>query len=71
MKVWQSTPRGVRHAIALGTVAHFGGMRSAATYLACAVIYEVLRWLIERDMERVRRGLSKRYGVRLEQTTEY
>ena len=64
-KVWRSIPRDVCHAVALGTVAHFGGVRSAITYLICALIYEALRWLVERDAERVRRGLSEYYGVDL------
>jgi len=66
-KFWQTIPRDVRHAGGLGTVAHFGGLKSAATYLACALVYEILQWLVERDMERVRRGLSERYGVELKQ----
>ena len=42
-QLWRSVPREVCHAAGLGSVAYFGGLRSAATYLACALVYEAFR----------------------------
>lgn len=64
-RIWQGIPRDVRHAVALGTFAEFGSEGTVITYVACALVYEGLRWLVERDVERVRRGLSEHYGIEL------
>ena len=60
-----SIPRGVRWAVGLGTVAHFGSPGSAVTYCLCVGGYEALAWFVGRDVERVRRGLCEHYGIEL------
>lgn len=62
-RTWNSIPRETLWGAWLAACFYYGQEGSAVTLLFCAAAYETVRWLVERDTERIRRGLSERYGV--------
>jgi hypothetical protein len=58
-------PMECRYAAGAGTVLFLAGPASAATFVICAVGYEVMKAAVEWDMRRVKRGFERHYGVDL------
>ncbi len=64
--VWNQIPKEVCWGSATGYVAFLAGWSSAFTFACLALAYEVAKWWIERDMERMRQGLEREYGIALD-----
>lgn len=64
-RAWSSIPREVWFGAGQAVYLYFGQEWSAVTFFVCVASYEILRWLLERDTERVRRRLNEEYGLDL------
>lgn len=62
-RLWRRVPIECRYAVGAGTVLYIAGWNSFLTFCICAVSFQLLKALIERNSQRLIRALERESGV--------